>query len=141
MEAWHIPCGEKEIGTMLLFDEFIKNGDRHLGNFGFLRSTETGKFLGMAPLFDHGACLNGLLCPGENAPRCPFVDTFKAQRVYAEKGSLLLDYLSGLDMEDIVKEAGVEEKDEKRVLLSLQRNLRNLEKSNSSSCSDKEAYG
>ena len=37
---------------MLLFDAIVGNGDRHAGNFGFLRNSDTGEYLGMAPLFD-----------------------------------------------------------------------------------------
>lgn len=39
---------------MLMVDYIIQNTDRHLGNFGFIRNVETGKFVGPAPLFDNG---------------------------------------------------------------------------------------
>jgi len=46
----------KEFGEdgfkMLLIDAVFANGDRHAGNFGYLRDTNNGKYLGMAPLFD-----------------------------------------------------------------------------------------
>ena len=38
--------------TMLVVDAVIGNTDRHTGNAGFIRDTETGKYLGFAPLFD-----------------------------------------------------------------------------------------
>ncbi|GHU92794.1 hypothetical protein FACS1894208_00680 [Clostridia bacterium] len=37
---------------MWVLDYLISNCDRHWGNFGFMRSVETGAYLGMAPLFD-----------------------------------------------------------------------------------------
>ena len=37
---------------MLLVDAVFANGDRHAGNFGYLRDANTGDYLGMAPLFD-----------------------------------------------------------------------------------------
>jgi hypothetical protein len=37
---------------MLFFDAIIGNGDRHAGNFGFIRGTDTGEYLSPAPLFD-----------------------------------------------------------------------------------------
>jgi hypothetical protein len=37
---------------MLFLDALVGNGDRHAGNFGFLRSANSGEYLGMAPLFD-----------------------------------------------------------------------------------------
>ena len=41
---------------MITIDAITGNGDRHSGNFGWIRSTETGEYLGMSPLydFDHG---------------------------------------------------------------------------------------
>ena len=57
MEALEIPCTKREIDNMLAFDYLIQNGDRHYGNFGFIRDVNTLKFIGMAPLFDHGNSL------------------------------------------------------------------------------------
>ena len=37
---------------MIFFDAIIGNGDRHAGNFGFLRNADSGVYVGMAPLFD-----------------------------------------------------------------------------------------
>ena len=37
---------------MLLIDAIVGNGDRHAGNFGWLRSTDTGEYVKMAPLYD-----------------------------------------------------------------------------------------
>ncbi|WP_127581230.1 hypothetical protein [Paenibacillus koleovorans] len=37
---------------MLFFDALVANGDRHAGNFGFLRDPDTGAYLSAAPLFD-----------------------------------------------------------------------------------------
>ena len=37
---------------MLLIDAVFANGDRHAGNFGYLRDADNGRYLGMAPLFD-----------------------------------------------------------------------------------------
>ena len=43
----------KEDGVkMLAIDAILGNGDRHAGNFGFLRDTNTGEYLSMAPLYD-----------------------------------------------------------------------------------------
>ncbi|MBR5163920.1 MAG: HipA domain-containing protein, partial [Schwartzia sp.] len=56
-EALAIPCTRIEIDNMLAFDYLIQNGDRHFGNFGFIRDVNTLKYLGVAPLFDHGNSL------------------------------------------------------------------------------------
>ncbi len=42
------------LNEMITFDYLIDNSDRNLGNFGFLRDTDTGEILGMAPIFDNG---------------------------------------------------------------------------------------
>ena len=38
--------------AMLTVDAVLGNNDRHTGNAGFLRDTETGEYIGFAPLFD-----------------------------------------------------------------------------------------
>lgn len=43
---------------MLLIDAIIGNGDRHAGNFGWLRDTNTGKYLCMSPLYDFDHALD-----------------------------------------------------------------------------------
>lgn len=37
---------------MIIIDAIIGNGDRHAGNFGWLRDTDTGAYVCMAPLYD-----------------------------------------------------------------------------------------
>ncbi len=44
----------QNLDSILVFDALIYNDDRHFGNFGLLRDNRTGKFIGTAPLFDHG---------------------------------------------------------------------------------------
>lgn len=43
---------------MILLDAIIGNGDRHAGNFGWLRDTNTGKYVSMAPLYDFDHALD-----------------------------------------------------------------------------------
>lgn len=47
-------CGEELYADMMLFDSIIGNRDRHSGNFGMLVNNNTGKIIGMAPIFDNG---------------------------------------------------------------------------------------
>jgi hypothetical protein len=42
---------------MIFLDTVIANPDRHTGNFGLLRDTDTGKIMGLAPVFDHNMAL------------------------------------------------------------------------------------
>lgn len=37
---------------MIVVDSLLGNGDRHSGNFGLLRSTDTGDIIGFSPLYD-----------------------------------------------------------------------------------------
>ena len=50
---------------MVILDAIFGNGDRHAGNFGFLRSADTGEYLGVAPLydFDHALDAKGVWDP------------------------------------------------------------------------------
>ena len=43
---------EKNLNAMFLVDFMIANRDRHFGNFGFLRDSETLEWKGLAPIFD-----------------------------------------------------------------------------------------
>jgi hypothetical protein len=68
---YYAVCGEwfknfnRENGTnlfdyfasTLVFDSLILNEDRHLGNFGVLRDSHSGKIVGNAPIFDNGISL------------------------------------------------------------------------------------
>jgi hypothetical protein len=47
----------EKLDRMLAFDFLIRNTDRNTGNYGILRDPETLKWLGIAPLFDHGDSL------------------------------------------------------------------------------------
>lgn len=46
---------------MLIIDAVIGNGDRHAGNFGWLRDSNTGEYLGMSPLYDFDHALDSTL--------------------------------------------------------------------------------
>ena len=54
--AWNDEQFER-YASMMVFDALICNTDRHLTNFGILRDSRTGAFLGSAPLFDNGRSL------------------------------------------------------------------------------------
>ncbi len=43
---------------MIIIDAIVGNGDRHTGNFGFLRDADTGTYLGPAPIFDFDHALD-----------------------------------------------------------------------------------
>lgn len=51
--------------TMTYFDALIFNMDRHEHNFGVLRDVESGRILGMAPLYDHNIALITRGFPGD----------------------------------------------------------------------------
>lgn len=46
---------------MILVDAIIGNGDRHTGNFGWLRDTNNGQYVRMAPLYDFDHALDSKL--------------------------------------------------------------------------------
>lgn len=51
----------KSGAQMLIIDAIIGNGDRHAGNFGWLRDTRTGDYVQMAPLYDFDHALDSTL--------------------------------------------------------------------------------
>ena len=51
------PKAAAEYVGMLYLDALVLNMDRHTNNYGFLRDTESGKILSLAPLFDHNIAL------------------------------------------------------------------------------------
>lgn len=42
---------------MIFLDTIVANPDRHTANFGLLRDTKSGEFIGFAPVFDHNMAL------------------------------------------------------------------------------------
>lgn len=51
--------GDKEyvLDLILILDYIVLNEDRHFGNFGLLRDSDTGNWAGPAPVFDTGSSL------------------------------------------------------------------------------------
>lgn len=99
-----IPVTESEIADMLLFDWVIFNEDRHYNNFGFIRDVNTGKFLGMAPIYDNG---NSLWFNKPSSAfhiayqHCmPFAKNFEKQKKFMQKADLDLSVLS----DDVVRQ-------------------------------------
>lgn len=56
-EHLSIPEWQKSLDEMLTLDYIVANQDRHMGNFGALRNTDTLEYIGFAPIFDCGTSL------------------------------------------------------------------------------------
>lgn len=56
-QKYNMPNIQKDIDSMIALDYLILNDDRHWGNFGFLRHSDTLTFTGLAPIFDNGNSL------------------------------------------------------------------------------------
>ena len=52
-----IPNARLSVNQMILLDYLMVNTDRHFGNFGALRNSETLEWIGIAPIFDTGTSL------------------------------------------------------------------------------------
>ena len=52
-----IKNAREEVDKMIIVDYLIRNTDRHVGNYGILRNSETLKWEKIAPLFDNGNSL------------------------------------------------------------------------------------
>lgn len=104
LDALQIPVTETEIANMLLFDWIIFNEDRHYNNFGFIREVTTGKFLGMAPIYDNGNSLwfdkpsSAFHIAYQHA--MPFAKNFEKQKKFMQKADIDLSLLT----EDTVRQ-------------------------------------
>lgn len=54
LEELGVPDAAKQVSKMLVCDYLSANDDRHTHNLGVIRSTGTGEYLGVAPIFDNG---------------------------------------------------------------------------------------
>jgi len=87
--------------NMLATDYILANTDRHLGNFGFLRDSETLEWKGMAPIYDSGTSLwqmtlTRAICADAMVPAKPFETSQQAQlKLIAPYVNLPLEQLEG----------------------------------------------
>jgi len=109
LEQARVPYSEKFLQNMLLFDYVINNSDRHYGNFGFLRDTETGRFTGHAPLFDHGSSLWHKTLTEYisliKQPAKPFRNTHEKQIQLLDKADLPLEKLTSSVLDAAAKQS------------------------------------
>jgi len=84
--------------TMIALDAIIGNIDRHTGNFGFLRDSNTGMYLGMAPLFDFDHALGDV----NNILITRAVDVLK-RRSYHHLGLDMVRNIQTADTLDVFK--------------------------------------
>lgn len=81
-EIYDIPNAETFIRNMIFIDKLIYNTDRNFSNFGFLRDVETGKYVGPAPLYDHGSCLFNWT--PKNGEVQPYLFSNVQEKIYVE---------------------------------------------------------
>jgi len=92
------------LDQMLVTDYLIANEDRHLNNFGMVRSAETLAWLGAAPIYDSGSSLGydsltSQITPNQDVPCKPF-------KMHHRNQILLVRDYSWIDFERL---AGLEE--------------------------------
>ncbi len=56
----------RELDYQILTDHIMSQTDRHFGNFGFLRDSDSLKFIGMAPIYDSGESMYANTTAPEN---------------------------------------------------------------------------
>ena len=71
-----VPDVVEALDRMMFVDCLIGNTDRHFGNFGFLRNSETLQFEAVAPIFD---CGTSLWCDFEGGLFAPFAENLNYQ--------------------------------------------------------------
>ncbi len=96
--------GAKEyIDKMIVADHIICNNDRHLGNFGFLRSANDGRLMGFAPLFDFGSAYWGTSEKVEQKKSRLFPNEEKIIFKNAGKRGMLKNARANKTMIDLIK--------------------------------------
>lgn len=74
---------------MVLVDAIVGNGDRHPGNFGWLRDTNTGEYLRPAPLYDFDHALDSK--SGYDILISDVIDLILKRREYLDEAMTILD--------------------------------------------------
>ena len=108
-----IPDARKAVCNMLAADFILANTDRHLGNFGFLRDSETLEWKGTAPIYDSGTSLwqmtlTRAICAEAMVPAKPFETSQQSQlKLIAPYADLPLERLDGFSnkVEEILQTA------------------------------------
>ena len=98
---------------MLAADYILANTDRHLGNFGFLRDSETLDWKGLAPIYDSGTSLwqmtlTRAISADAMVPAKPFETSQQSQlKLIAPYVDLPLERLDGFSgkVKDILEDA------------------------------------
>lgn len=106
-ESLGIPGAEQAMARQIVVDFLLLNEDRHLGNFGAVRQTDTLDYTESAPLFDTGSSLwfrtpTPLIQANANAACKPFAASHEGQlRLVSDLRWLDESKLAGLG--DIVR--------------------------------------
>jgi len=104
---------QKNVCNMLAADYILANTDRHLGNFGFLRDSETLDWKGLAPIYDSGTSLwqmtlTRAISADAMVPAKPFETSQQSQlKLVAPYLDLPLERLDGFSgkVKDILEDA------------------------------------
>lgn len=108
-----ISDAQKNVCNMLAADYILANTDRHLGNFGFLRDSETLEWKGLAPIYDSGTSLwqmtlTRAISADAMVPAKPFETSQQSQlKLIAPYVDLPLERLDGFSgkAKDILEDA------------------------------------
>ena len=86
---------------MLVIDAIVGNADRHAGNFGWLRNTNTGEYVCMAPLYDFDHALDSKL--EYDRLIGDMLECVKRDKKYQKECYRIAKIVSGLETNEIFK--------------------------------------
>ena len=86
---------------MLVIDAIVGNADRHAGNFGWLRNSDTGEYVCMAPLYDFDHALDSKL--EYDRLIGDMLDCIKGDKIYEQECYRIAKIVSGLETNEIFK--------------------------------------
>ncbi len=86
---------------MLVIDAIVGNADRHAGNFGWLRDTNTGEYVCMSPLYDFDHALDSKL--EYDILISDLLDSIRENKIYKDECFRIAKIVSELDTNEIFK--------------------------------------
>lgn len=86
---------------MLVIDAIVGNADRHAGNFGWLRNSDTGEYVCMAPLYDFDHALDSKL--EYDRLIGDMLDCIKGDKIYEQECYRIAKIVSGLETNEIFR--------------------------------------
>lgn len=89
----------RELEYQILTDHIMSQTDRHFGNIGFLRDSDSLEFLGVAPIYDSGESMYANVAAPENERELSHLMT----KGFEQEAEFVLKYVTEPDLVDLTR--------------------------------------